>query len=74
MLRGGTGCRRNSSALLRRSNPVIRPGASVIEDTLLAVLRAGARRVRQAPEAEVEAVIAAYSDLVAVLGVLSGSK
>jgi putative transposase len=42
-----------------------RPGASVIEDPLLAVLRNGARRMlTQALEAEVEAVVAAYADLV----------
>jgi putative transposase len=42
-----------------------RPGASVIEDPLLGVLRNGARRMlTQALEAEVEAVVAAYADLV----------
>jgi transposase-like protein len=42
-----------------------RPGASVIEDPLLAVLRDGARRMlREALEAEIETVITAYADLV----------
>ncbi len=42
-----------------------RPGASVAEDPLLAVLREGARRMlTQAIEAEVEAFLAAHAALV----------
>ena len=42
-----------------------RPGASVTDDPLLAVLREGARRMlTQAIEAEVEAFLAAHADLV----------
>jgi putative transposase len=41
-----------------------RPGASVVDDPLLAVLREGARRMlTQAIEAEVEAFLAAHTDL-----------
>jgi putative transposase len=41
-----------------------RPGASVADDPLLAVLREGARRMlTQAIEAEVEAFLAAYAEL-----------
>ncbi len=44
--------------------PLPRPGATLADDPLLAVLRAGARRLlRQAVEAEVEAFLAAHADL-----------
>ena len=44
--------------------PLPRPGATVADDPLLAVLREGARRMlMQAVEAEVEAFIAAHADL-----------
>jgi putative transposase len=44
--------------------PLPRPGAALADDPLLAVLRAGARRLlRQAVEAEVEAFLAAHADL-----------
>ena len=45
--------------------PLPRPGASVEADPLLAVRRAGARRMlTQAIEAEVEAFLAAHTELV----------
>src|SRR5689334_24109660 len=44
--------------------PLPRPGATVADDPLLAVLREGARRMlMQVVEAEVEAFIAAHADL-----------
>src|SRR3712207_1851094 len=44
--------------------PLPRPGTSVTDDPLLAVLREGARRMlMQAIEAEVEAFLAAHADL-----------
>ena len=46
-----------------------RPGASVTDDPLLAVLREGARRMlMQAIEAEVEAFLAAHAGLVDAQG------
>src|SRR4051794_41195085 len=44
--------------------PLPRPGATLADDPLLAVLREGARRMlTQAVEAEVEAFLAAHADL-----------